>query len=125
MRGINSIPLSFLNSLPKGKTNARPNDSHVCLPSSCVDPFHDWSRVMTDLVFVLLNEYRHRIQPCIPSELQDIADDLGVDKMEVFEAVLVAEDILNSQNSHVATVDGQFQLISVDFEKPNKKGKKQ
>lgn len=56
------------------------------------------SNTKIDLVYVLLNEYRDRVQPSVPAEVQDIADAHGVTAQAVCDAMLVALDELEGDD---------------------------
>lgn len=51
-----------------------------------------------DVVQVLITQYRDRIQLCIPSEVQDIAKDLGITAQDVCNAMVTALDELESRD---------------------------
>lgn len=53
--------------------------------------------VKKDLVQVLIDHYRSRIQPSLPSEVTDIAEDQNVTPREVCSAMLIAMDELELQ----------------------------
>lgn len=85
-----------------------------------------------DLVFILLVNYPNRIQPSIPSELQDIADAESCTTEEILQALNIALDMRDlADELHTDAVDlvrsahannGPFKLISVDFKNEKLRG---